>query len=147
MITREIALEVFETIERMLAMADGVEAKTNTRDLGCYRVPTAAEVLGDIINDPENVAALLEDFSMEYPPKMFIDDFNDRTYDLDVPYTEDGTPKFPVCDFYGENYENCEWFDTMTNADCGYTLPMAYVTVEFCDQPDSAQLSFDEVTD
>lgn len=152
MITNEMALEVFEAIERMLAMTDQMEDRTNSRDWGEFRVGTTAEVLADILNDPHSLAETIEAFTAQHPPKMFIDDFNDRTYDLNVPYTNDGTPMFPVRDFYGENYENCEWFDTMTNADCGYTMPLVNVTVDYdegfgSEDCEDCQLSFDEITD
>ena len=133
MITRETALEVFETIERMLMMTDTMEEKSGTRDWGDYFIPGTAQVLSDILNNPEELAEVLESFSAQHPPKMFLDDFMDRTWDLNVPYTEEGRPKFDVADFYGEDYEDISWFDSMTNEQCGYSMPPVSVTVEYED--------------
>lgn len=144
MITREMTLEVFEAIERMLAMAREREAETGTRDVGMYSIPEISDFLADILNDPESLANLIADFTTVYPQKMFIDDFNERTCDLNVPYTDDGTPRFSVSDLYGENYEASKWFDTMSNEDCGYVVPQIYVTVEYIEdyEDDSEQLNF-----
>lgn len=148
MITKEIALEVFETIERMLAMTDKLEAKTGARDWGFVTIPGVAQVLGDILNDPETLATVVEDFSASHPPKMFIEDFNDRTSDLDVPYTDEGVPRFAVADIYGDAYEGIEWFDAMTNEECGCYMPPVIVNVEYdCEEFNPSQLSFEEITD
>ena len=157
MVTKEMALEVFEAIERMLARAAALESDKDAEDFDIVNeVPSVEDTLAGILNDPESIAEILADMDGLYPAKTFFDDFSERVWNLNTPVTETGTPRFNVADIYGDEYEGTDWFETMSNTECGLFIPEVVVSVTYpdyeelmsdYDEDEGAQLTFDEITD
>jgi hypothetical protein len=140
----------------MLARAAALETDKDTRDFGIVGdVPSVEDTLAGILNDPESIAEILADMDGLYPAKTFLDDFAERVWDLNIPVTETGTPRFNVADVYGDKYEGTDWFETMSNTESGLFVPEVVVNVTYPDyeelmsdfNDDGAQLTFDEIAD